>query len=166
MTKRFELLPTERPAFEADFSLLCKSVELSELTRKEVSESIPDTSGCYIWLMEIESRLHKIYLGRTRSIRRRLSEYAAGFQIHSPNDYKLHFFQKYIQSSFPDAKLDLYFCDVSVEYCKSRETELIRFYRPLINERLTANSNEKDVVMKAFGKYYQSIFERKWRDGA
>ena len=39
--------------------------------------------------MLLEGARFKIYVGRTGSIRRRVIDYAIGFQLHSPNDFKV-----------------------------------------------------------------------------
>ena len=160
--ERFRLAPTEADSFRETFSRLITDANLNVLDRADLERYLPaETPGCYFWMMRSGNALYKIYLGRTQSIFKRISDYANDFQIHAPNDYKLRFFQAYMENNFPGSVLDLYFTRVRLDMCRERETELVRRYKPLINERLPATREERNLIRTAFEQYYESTIERK-----
>jgi hypothetical protein len=147
--------------FSKDFRLLLPSVNLETLGRKEIAERLPDEAGCYFWILVCKKNKYRIYLGRTNSIRKRVTDYSIEFQMHSPNDFKIRFFQEFVQKELPEAELDLYFAPTPLEECRVRETNLVRLYRPVINERAAATKEEKALIKSAFSDFYGSVFGRK-----
>ena len=147
--------------FDSEFALLMSGVMLEELDRREIVKLLPEEPGCYFWILNIDDARYRIYLGRTSSVRRRVTDYSIEFQIHSPNDFKMRFFQSFVRAEFRTAKLDLYFTEIPLEKCKARETEMVKLYKPLINERASATDQEKALIKSAFGDYYSSVFSRK-----
>jgi excinuclease UvrABC nuclease subunit len=158
--KRFELNAIEAQVLEGNFRLLMSGLDLRNLDKVTCMSSLPVQSGCYFWIMRSDSRRYKIYIGRTRSILKRVMDYANAFQVHSPNDYKLRFFQESMSQAFPTTALDLYFTDVPVEQCKARETELVRQFSPLINTLPPPTDHERDRIRGAFEEYYRSSTTR------
>ena len=147
--------------FSKDFKFLLSKVDLEVLDRKEIAERLPDEAGCYFWILVRNEIRYRIYLGRTNSIRKRVTDYSIEFQMHSPNDFKIRFFQEFVREELPGARLDLYFAPTPIEEYKARETELVRLYRPVINERAAATEEEKALIKSAFGDFYSSVFKRK-----
>ena len=158
--KRFELSSTEAQALEGDFRLLISGIDLRNINQATSLSGLPAQSGCYFWIMCSDSRRYKIYIGRTRSILKRVMDYANDFQVHAPNDYKLRFFQESMSRGFPTAAFDLYFTDVPVEQCKAREKELLRQFSPLINTLPPPTEHERDLIRRAFEEYYRSSTAR------
>lgn len=148
-------------SFDNEFKLLLSDVDLENLDREEIAKLLPKKPGCYFWVLNIDDARYRIYVGSTSSVRRRITDYSNEFQIHSPNDFKIRFFQYFTREELPYSKLDLYFAEISPEHYKIREKELVRLYRPLINERAKATREEKAPIKSAYGEYYSSVFRRK-----
>ncbi|ENJ1793123.1 hypothetical protein AB0557_004337 [Vibrio parahaemolyticus] len=156
-------------SLNANFKLVAKNVNLMDVTKSDIELEIChslqydhcNVTGVYFWVMEIESQQYRIYVGKTKSLSRRLSDYFNNFQIHSPNDYKLKFFQDYVLDLHHRAKFELYFmpCDIS-EYTQN-ETKMVNKFTPLINERARVSQDTKDKMKQAFQEYYVSVFEAK-----
>jgi len=157
-----ELLNNDVESFASEFRLVREGVDFATLEKA----SIPSACGCYFWLLSVGPRRFKIYLGRTRSLSRRLLEYRNPFQVHSPNDFKLQFFWAWLTRDIPAARLDLYFRTVPPDLCKAAETELVRRYRPLINCLPPPTLADRQAIQFAFEEYYRSATERYLTDSA
>ncbi len=158
--KPFEVTRSDAEVIERQFTRLLVGCCLGELTAVECRSTLMARSGCYLWVMRLESAQFKIYVGQTNSIQKRVTDYTVGFQIHSPNDYKLRFFEELMREAFPLATLDLYFAAAPVEQCRDRENEFVRQFRPLINTLPPANEEERELIRQAFRAYYQSSVKR------
>ena len=156
---RFLMSADDVALVSREFRFLAHAVVLHAMNPSTLS-ALPEQSGCYFWVMQVEGRAYKIYLGRTRSIRKRVSDYAIPFQLHSPNDYKLQFFQDLMSETHPGGQLDLYFMPVAGEELKARETELVQLFKPLVNTLPASSPLERQRVREAFAEYYRSVITR------
>lgn len=116
-------------------------------------------SGIYFWVLAHDDKLHRIYVGKTKSLGYRISNYADHFQPHSPNDFKLQIFHSFIKNVLPGSELDLYFHQCAEADLKSAESEEIKFFSPLLNGRMLATPEARDALQAAFVQYYQSGFK-------
>lgn len=123
--------------------------------------ALRDVAGIYFWTMRIGTSSYKIYVGKTKSLPRRLSDYTNEFQIHAPNDYKLRFFQRFILSREPNAVFDLYFAEEGAQGYTMDETETVKEYGPLINERAETTAEDREAMKQAFAAHYSGIFAQK-----
>lgn len=150
---RYRLRPDESRVLCAEFRALLTDIDF----RRSAPADVDPASGVYFWVLRQSSDVYKIYIGRTRSIAKRVRDYHAEFQVHSPNDFKLRFFQEFVHGHFPDATFDLYFRAEPLETCKRIETECIRRYDPMMNQR--SRHHEARVALKAsFAEYYSQVF--------
>lgn len=164
--KKYVMSPDDSVEFHRGFSKILTDVSLASLSKDQINKAISDTythfdgqlTGVYFWIMRLGEIEHKIYIGKTKSLERRLSDYTNGFQIHSPNDYKLQFFQVFTSKHYPDAKFDLYFWLGDLANYTAKETESIRKYKALINEPAKPNKNVKGKMRDAFYEYYEGVF--------
>jgi hypothetical protein len=138
----------------AHFQLLSPRVDLSLVAT--LLPALPDTSGCYLWLMRIGQERYKIYVGRTRSVRKRLKDYGLAFQMQSPNDFKLQLFQLFMADTWHDAELELYFVECPEADLKERERMLINSLHPLINNLRVPSPEERRSAQQAFTSYYNN----------
>jgi hypothetical protein len=168
----YELLKTnEKHILDEKFERISDDIRLSSLTKQDAEELVrkvlgynpKDQIGVYFWLLRADGRTYKIYVGKTKSLKRRLSDYLVGFQVHSPNDYKLQFFQDFIFERVPEAKFALFFRRCSSDDLTECETEACRLFRPLINERAHESYPAREKVKNAFKEYYEAIFQSKTR---
>ena len=109
----------------------------------------------------IGTSTYKIYVGKTKSLPRRLSDYTNEFQVHAPNDYKLRFFQSFILGREPNAAFDLYFSKGGAQGYTMDETEAVKEYGPLINERAETTAEDREIMKQAFAAHYSGIFAQK-----
>ena len=162
---KFKIDNNDLPEFLNQFSLVAESVNLEISSRSEVESKIIESlmiddcnvTGVYFWILRIEDAQYKIYAGKTKSLKRRLSDYFNKFQIHSPNDYKLKFFQSFIFSHLPNADFDLYFKQCNLSDYTEYETQTVNQFKPLINERAQVTDEAKDKMKQAFAEYYESV---------
>lgn len=103
---------------------------------------------------------YKVYLGRTKSVRKRVKDYGCAFQIHSPNDFKMRLFQTFASKQWPGATLDLFFARCGESQIKAKETKLIRKLVPLLNSLLPPSVNERETVSDAYLEYCGSVLKR------
>ena len=136
------------------FRILSWRVDLSSVAL--LLPTLPDTSGCYLWLMRIGRELCKIYVGRARSVRKRLKDYSRAFQFHAPNDFKLQSFQLFMADTWPDAELELRFLQCDEANLKRCEKTLISSLKPLINTLRDPSPEERRDAQEAFARYYKN----------
>ncbi len=132
-----------------------ETIKLNSLALTETSKVL----GVYFWTMRLGNNTFKIYAGKTNSLPRRLRDYKNEFQEHAPNDYKLRFFHTLMFEYHSDAELDLYF--VAANGHTQKENEVVRYYRPLINEKAKVSEADRKIIKDAFKEYYNSIFKKK-----
>jgi len=157
--EEFLLTREEKIAMQGPFSRCLESVDISCISKETILE-LDDFSGCYFWTMLADKKEYKIYIGRTRSIRNRVKDYSKGFQLHSPNDYKIQFFQEFINDNFCNVCLDLYFMKLPIKETSEREAKLIRTYKPLINDRMQTSIEDKNAVKDAHRQYYFNYWKK------
>lgn len=141
-----------------DYSPILEDVDLSNIHEDALAQK---GCGVYFWLMKYKGEKYKIYIGRTNSLKRRIGDYKREFQIHSPNDFKLRFFQEFIHNNLKNSCLVLYFLECSEADCKKKETEAIKSFRPLLNERSKTSDKRKTKMQQAFKEYYEEVFLNK-----
>ena len=95
----FVLTATDATALASEFTRLAQNVDLYAV--ESLLPSLSTESGCYLWLLCHEGSQFKVYLGGTRSIRRRVKDYGLEFQLHSPNDFKLRLFYSFMAEWWP-----------------------------------------------------------------
>jgi|GWRWMinimDraft_12_1066020.scaffolds.fasta_scaffold59075_1 excinuclease UvrABC nuclease subunit len=137
-------------------SLNPSSEELREVQRRPLS------SGIYLWTVRpaiSHEAEHVVYVGRTNSLSRRLTEYSRGFQPHSVNDYKLQIFHQRILNACPDSRLALYFLQKPIGELTASENEAISQFKPLLNQRLVATKEALSLYKQAFESFYSAGFE-------
>lgn len=159
----------EKQKFDKQFLAIASDIRLASLSKKEASTIVSNALGSdsknqvgvYFWVLHTNRGLFKIYVGKTRSMNRRLSDYVAGFQVHSPNDYKMRLFQAFVFSHISDARFGLFFQRCSLEQYTNCETDALDVYRPLVNERVKADGKARAKVEQGFRDYYDSVFAAK-----
>ena len=156
-----ELESTEGREFQSIFQFAFALTDLQSKTTIESTLKLPASSGCYFWLMGYDSRRFKIYIGKARSIRKRITDYAKGFQPHSPNDYKLRLFQEGMNRDLASATLELYYVEVAGEKQRGEaETKFKCRFRPRINYLPKPLPQEREAIRNAYRDYYQSCIAR------
>lgn len=160
----FELGHHETEAFHSHFTLVKRDIDLERCASPSHDASLRelrDVAGIYFLTMRIGTSTYKIYVGKTRSLPRRVSDYSKNFQVHAPNDFKLRCFQAYIKEQFPLAVFDLYFAQAGLQGYTSDETEAEKLYRPLINQRADTSAEDKLIMKRAFENHYSTIFSKR-----
>jgi hypothetical protein len=147
----------EDEAMLVSFRPVLQNVDLDTVNRKAAElASYATKFGVYCWVMRWREARYKIYVGRTKSLPRRLKEYGNPFQPGVPNDYKLRHFQKWMRAEFEGAQLDLYFVESGDH--NALETTIVRKLNPFINERM---HGDKDAFIAASWLFYRDSFERR-----
>lgn len=162
--ERYRLCDDEVETFRSRFNCVLTDVDLETLAPRSpdsVLHALREVAGIYFWTMRMGASTYKIYVGKTKSLPRRLSDYTNEFQVHAPNDYKLRFFQNFIRGRAPTAAFDLYFAKEGTQGHTLDETEAVNLYAPLINERAETTSEDRAVMKQAFDTYYSAIFAKK-----
>lgn len=162
--ERYKFSDSEAATFHKRFNRVLADVDLEALTPRgpdPMLRALRDVAGIYFWTMRIGTSTFKIYVGKTKSLPRRLSDYTNEFQVHAPNDYKLRFFQSFILSLEPDAAFDLHFAEGGAQGYTMDETEAVKEYGPLINERADTTAEDRETMKQAFSDHYSRIFAQK-----
>ena len=84
---------------EQEFQLVLEDANFITGKKEDIRRAIPGTyniPGLYFWVMSVRGKRYRIYIGKTKSLVRRVEDYVKEFQAHSPNDYKIHIFQQTI----------------------------------------------------------------------
>lgn len=144
------------------FSLILSDARLTILRKQDIrsaSASLHNGPGVYFWAMGVGNQSYRIYIGKTKSLARRVSDYMKDFQAHSPNDYKIRIFQQTIFDKHPEAQFRLHFVAASLETYTQVENDWIQRFDPLLNRRASASAGARDSFRKAFEAYYRAGFE-------
>ena len=129
------------------------------LTSKKTIGDVTADAGVYFWLLALDSNRYKIYIGKTTSLKRRLGDYSNPFQIHSPNDYKMKFFQEFILNKYKNAQFQLLFKRSAKESITALETKEINAFNPLINQRKKTSKEIQLKIFNSFQAYYNESFQ-------
>ena len=160
---RFQFLSSEAEKLRKDFILIHKDVRLHSVSA-DLRSTAPTDSGCYFWTMRHDDAEYKIYIGRTRSLRKRLTDYANEIQIHAPNDYKLRFFQEFIHEVEAGAAFDLYFQAVGEDEFKRRELDFVKRYQPFVNFLRRPTADDRARIRDGLRAYYREAFAHRLAD--
>lgn len=125
---------------------------------RQVEIDFRGTPGIYFWVLVHQGKLHRIYIGKAKSLGYRIHNYASHFQPHSTNDFKLQIFHGFIKNALADSELELYFQPLEEATLKSAEREEISFFSPLLNNHMQAAPAARAALQDAFVQYYQSGF--------
>ncbi len=154
---------------EYPFELVKENVNINDPDARNKFRKDPklkdlgDIPGVYLWVMKYAGKEYKIYVGKARSLSRRLEDYTNSFQVHSPNDYKLCFFQSFLEETLgdPRATMDLYFLKSTLDGFTDLETKVVRAYGPFINKRGRLGDDAIDKMRAHFRDHYFEIFRNK-----
>jgi hypothetical protein len=159
----FILNEAQRIGIEAEFALVLSDARLVGRSKDDIRHAIPkiydDVPGIYFWIMGIGPHLYRIYVGKTKSLERRVADYMKDFQAHSPNDYKIRIFQQAICEKEPSAGFRLYFERASLDTYTSLETQAVQRYDPLLNRRASVSPAAREAFKNAFEAFYRAGFE-------
>ncbi len=155
-----ETITHEYEVISSNFLLIDinETTEMAFTLKKAVMDVTAD-AGIYFWLLDLDSICYKIYIGKTTSLKRRLGDYSNPFQIHSPNDYKIKFFQEFILNKYKKAQFRLLFKRASKESITTLETKEINTFNPLINQRKKPSKEVQLKIFDSFQAYYNESFQ-------
>jgi len=157
---RFLFTKREGDAMRSEFTPVLTNATLAkDEPLRRLLETHKNVSGIYFWVLRHEAKEYKLYIGKTKSLAKRLVDYVSKFQPHSPNDYKLRIFTAFLAELASEAALDLYFAPTDVGRLGEAETNFIKKYDPLLNPRLRPSAGAKKRLESAFEFYYRSTFE-------
>ena len=154
-----------RTGFDEAFELVCGDATLLGGANGCIGQVLGPSHAVpciYAWTLAMHGAGHGeqtervVYVGKTRSLRRRVQEYLQPFQAHSPNDYKLQVFQQEALRRFPKGRFLLYRKIESVDSLTASEKRLIGLYKPLLNCRVKASDEACTEFQAAFQKFYSS----------
>lgn len=151
-----------RGGLESRFQLALEDANFIARSKEDIRQAIPgtyNTSGVYFWVMSVGELRYRIYIGKTKSLVRRVADYLKEFQAHSPNDYKIRIFQQTILKLEPTTRFSLYFMQSPLGSYTNLENDLIREYDPLLNRRAEVSQAAKDSFRIAFETFYRAGFE-------
>jgi|SRR5579862_5363406 len=160
---RFLASPAEREAIAREFQLAASGLVLGPACRSRL-EDLTSASGCYLWTMDVDEDRFKIYIGQTRSLRKRVTDYSIEMQIHSPNDFKLRFFQELALEVFPSARFDVHFAPLPDGERHEREKSLVRQFAPLINTLRVPTQADRAIILNGYRQYYRAAFAHRCGD--
>ncbi len=158
----FRLSLEERVGLESRFQLVLEDANFIASNMEDIRRTILskyNSSGVYFWVMSVGELRYRIYIGKTKSLVRRVTDYLKEFQAHSPNDYKIRIFQERILECEPTTKFSLYFVQSPLSNYTNLENELIREYDPLLNRRAEISQAARDSFRRAFEAFYRAGFE-------
>ena len=161
---RYQATELDLQSIRSKFELVEENVHLRLLGSPAAGSQFAGfREGLYLFLLNFGGEQFKIYLGRTNALSRRMREYTSAFQPHSPNDFKLQAFQRFVSESIPSATIDLYFQRLPASVLKEAEATAIKLYQPLLNELSQPTVEARQALQEAFSLYVRSTFEQRLR---
>lgn len=151
---------SKRIQFDDEFGLVCGDATLQDGMNGDIAQLLHPTHATpciYAWTLRIDETQpaeRLLYIGKTRSLRRRVREYLQPFQPHSPNDYKLQVFQRQALTVFPQSRLLLYAKPELVAMLTASEKRLIDWFDPPLNRRTTVPDSVRTEFQVSFEKFY------------
>lgn len=160
----FKFKSNENEHLDRDFLLVLSDFKFDTQELKHLNPSLAtNVPGVYFVVMRLEDdSRYKIYVGKTKSLKRRLNDYTNPLQIQAPNDYKLRLFRDFIRKHYSTAEFDIYFCRCDIDDYTKLETDKIKYYLPLINQ---PSKVDKSVIQSAFETYFLQTFRQKLAGG-
>jgi hypothetical protein len=161
---RYQATELDLQSLRSTFDLVEENVHLRLLGNPAAGAPFAAfREGLYFFVLNFDRRQFKIYLGRTNALSRRMREYTSAFQPHSPNDFKLQAFQRFVLEVIPSATIDLYFQRLPASALKEAEAAAIKLYQPLLNELSQPTAEARQALQEAFSHYVRSTFEQRLR---
>lgn len=160
--ERFRLSEEKQNIISSQFVLVLEDANFTTRSQEEIMQSLGgkhNRLGVYFFVLTIGSFRYGLYIGKTKSITRRVQDYLYNFQAHSPNDYKIRVFQQMVLEKVPEAQFSLYFRDTDLKTYTALEKELIEQFNPIMNKRAIAGQGARVAFREAFEKYYRAGFE-------
>ena len=158
----FILNESQRSEVDIDFSLAMSDARLEGKSKHDICRVIPDAynsvPGVYFWVMGVGPNLYRIYVGKTKSLERRLADYIRDFQAHSPNDYKVRIFQQAIIAREPAAYFTLYFAQAALDTYTQLEKKFIQRYKPLLNRPASVGPAARKSFQEGCVEFYRAGF--------
>ena len=164
------LVDEPKRAFLRSCQIVCRNADLLSVDSSDIAKAELEgwnNPGIYIWTVATESKEeieYVAYVGRTKSLRRRVQEYKRNFQAHSPNDYKLQVFQRVVRSRSENASFRLYFQPLPAEELTESENRAIAQLHPMLNQRPNVSAEVRKEFLAAFESYYSAGFNSLFRD--
>ena len=162
--QRYALSREHVEHLQSAFTKVLDGCRLRTIRSSGARRGVVDGTGCYVWVMRLDSSSYSVYVGRTSSIVRRVNDYSGDFQVQSPNDFKMRLVEEALGERFPNAVFDLYFAAFSLAECNAREKSLIDLLRPLVNSLPKPTPEERALVESAYRTFYSSIVSRHLSD--
>ena len=162
--QRYALGGEQAEHLQSTFTKVLDGCRVHTIRSTGARHGVIDGSGCYVWVMRLNSSSYTVYVGRTSSIVRRVNDYSGDFQVQSPNDFKMRLVEEALSERFPDAVFDLYFAPVSLAECNAQEKALIAKFRPLVNSFPKPTPEERELVERAYRTFYRAVISRHLSD--
>ena len=163
----FELTASDKAEFDQVFQLVLGNVDFEITKFGKGTVQFPIHGGIYFWLMNLNGKQIKVYIGMTENLESRTKDYLRGFQPNSVNDFKLRFFQEFIKTTFGTAGFDLYFADFP--NCTRKQLATVESgYRskfdPIFDEIPLADEDTSSKLKFAYGEYLNKKFRARIAD--
>jgi hypothetical protein len=141
-------------ALKNSWSLVAKDFQLSAPGAASRAKSLGGDAGTYLWTLVSGDEQYTLYIGKCSNLAKRIYGYTQSFQPHAPNDRKLVFAQIALTDLVGNAAFDLHFKHCALEDIDRMETEAIKLFSPILNQR-TPYSQEARLEFEAM---YQAFY--------
>lgn len=149
-----------------EWHLLSGDFSLSSANLADWVRSLPVEPGVYLWTvlepnLECEpNREWALYVGKAKSLAKRIYNYTQPFQPHSPNDRKIYFAQKALSRRLEQTKYPLYWKPVPTHLLNESECDAIKELSPLLNARSRYSKEHTLKLELAYEQLYEEVLSR------
>ena len=163
----FRFREAERLELEKRFRLCIAGCDLSKSLdqRRKLTEHA-GAPGIYFWVLGAWNAKFKLYIGQTKSLSYRLSNYTSPFQPNATNDFKMRIAHAFFAERIPDAQFDLHFRPIEPGTTdlrlalRSAEAEALKGFAPvLLNQRGVVAPEAKMALERAYVAFYRANLE-------
>jgi len=164
--ERFALTPSLLRDLREEFQLALEGCDFREATKAKAKLQLGrSTPGVYFWLARAWGKQYRLYVGQTKSLSYRLSNYLSPFQPNATNDFKLRICSDLIVREHPEATFDLYFAQIKGirsdsprlrSELRDRERLMLDKYGgAFVNQRGAASLSAKERLRAAYEEFYR-----------
>ena len=145
------------PEHHPDWLRLHDDLALHQPDATTTTQKLPADSGVYLWTVRFDAVEYTLYVGKAKTLNKRIYNYSQPFQPHSPNDRKLYFAQEALRNTKPEARFPLYWKPVSLSDLNEAEYTAIILLKPVLNDRNRYSAEHRARLAESYGALYSEV---------
>jgi hypothetical protein len=149
---------------KGSWSLVASDFQLTAPGAALRAKALGEEPGTYLWTIVSGTEQYTLYVGKCSNLAKRIYAYTQSFQPHAPNDRKLAFSQAALRDLLGEAAFDLYFKPCPREEIDRMETDGIKTFSPLMNQRSPYSAEARLEFEAMYEAFYRRVLAAAFGD--